>query len=48
MDCPDFGVSVIKLMSTAGRKCVMRVSEEGDDLAAASNNERKHLLRRVK
>ncbi len=48
VDCLDFGVSVVKLLSIAGRKCVMRVSEEGDDLAAASNKERKHLLRKVK
>ena len=48
VDCPDFGVSVVKLLATTGRKCVMRVSEEGDDLAAASNKERRHLLRRVK
>ena len=48
VDCTDFGTTVIKVMAAAGRKCVMRVSEEGDDLAAASNKERRHLLRRVK
>ncbi len=48
VDCPEFGIHVIKAMASDGRKCVMRVSEEGDDLAAASNKERKHLLRKVK
>ena len=47
VDCLDFGVSVVKLLASTGRQCVMRVSQEGDDLAAASNKERKHLLRKV-
>ena len=48
VDCPDFGISMVKLLAGVERRCVMRVSEEGDDLAAASDKERKHLLRSVK